>query len=51
MVNVVLVLGGVIPYEKIRNTSGVVLTNNGIYTTSGAVRFTIFAVISASFAC
>jgi hypothetical protein len=46
LIQKVLVLGGVVPYEKIRDTSNSILTSsyNGIYVTAGATRFTIFAV-------
>ena len=40
----VLVLGGVVPWQKIGHTSNTVLPYSGIYTTAGATRFTIFAV-------
>lgn len=42
----VLVLGGVVPLEKIGNTSNFSFTTlyNGIYTTAPATRYTIFAV-------
>jgi hypothetical protein len=44
---VVLVLGGVVPYEKIGDTDDLgLVTYNGIYATASATRFTIFAVSS-----
>ena len=44
----VLVLGGILPLEKIGDTSDLALSDlyNGIYTTSPATRFTVFAVCS-----
>jgi len=47
----VLVLGGILPLEKIGDTADLALNDqyNGIYTTSPATRFTVFAVPSPPF--